>query len=73
MSRAIGSPSPGTRAGWCWLQSRFLLIGMAATPEGPGTRVAFTGGVRLPSRAALAPLGVRREGARSVEKLAALL
>ncbi|WP_316741507.1 hypothetical protein [Streptomyces sp. MK7] len=64
---------PRDAAGWCWLQSRFLLIGMAATPEGPGTRVAFTGGVRLPSRAALVPLGVRREGARSVEKLAALL
>ncbi|WP_030182835.1 hypothetical protein [Streptomyces sp. NRRL S-813] len=61
------------RPGWCWLQSRFLLIGVAATPEGPGTRVAFTGGVRLPSRAALVPVGVRREGARSVEKLTALL
>ncbi|MGW0084805.1 hypothetical protein [Streptomyces sp. NPDC003393] len=61
------------RPGWCWLQSRFLLIGMAAAPDGPGTRVAFTGGVRLPSRAALIPLGVRREGARSVEKLTALL
>jgi len=61
------------RPGWCWLQSRFLLIGVAATPEGPGTRVAFTGGVRLPSRAALIPLGVRREGSRSVENLTALL
>ncbi|MEU6418071.1 hypothetical protein ACWDSD_28725 [Streptomyces spiralis] len=61
------------RPGWCWLQSRFLLIGVAATPEGLGTRVAFTGGVRLPSRAALVPVGVRREGARSVEKLTALL
>ena len=61
------------RPGWCWLQSRFLLIGMAATPEGTGTRVAFTGGVRLPSRAALIPLGVRREGSRSVQKLTALL
>ncbi|MEV0324482.1 hypothetical protein ACIBKX_35735 [Streptomyces sp. NPDC050658] len=61
------------RPGWCWLQSRFLLIGAAATPEGPGTRVAFTGGVRLPTRAALIPLGVRREGDRSVRKLTALL
>lgn len=26
------------RPGWCWLQSRFLIIGMAAAPEpGPGT------------------------------------
>ncbi|MFI0805941.1 hypothetical protein [Streptomyces echinatus] len=61
------------RPGWCWLQSRFLLIGVAAAPEGPGTRVAFTGGVRLPSRAALVPLGVRREGGRSVRNLTALL
>ncbi|MEH0541657.1 hypothetical protein QA802_00755 [Streptomyces sp. B21-105] len=61
------------RPGWCWLQSRFLLIGVAATPEGPGTRVAFTGGVRLPSRAALIPWGVSREGSRSVENLTALL
>jgi hypothetical protein len=61
------------RPGWCWLQSRFLLIGVAATLEGPGTRVAFTGGVRLPTRAALIPVGVRREGARSVENLKTLL
>jgi hypothetical protein len=61
------------RPGWCWLQSRFLLIGVAATSDGPGTRVAFTGGVRLPSRAALIPLGVRREGNRSVQNLTALL
>jgi hypothetical protein len=61
------------RPGWCWLQSRFLLIGVAAVPQGPGTRVAFTGGVRLPTRAALIPLGVRREGSRSVKRLAALL
>ncbi|MGW1892248.1 hypothetical protein ACWCP6_18600 [Streptomyces sp. NPDC002004] len=61
------------RPGWCWLQSRFLLLGVAAAPEGPGTRVAFTGGVRLPARAALIPLGVRREGSRSVERLTALL
>ncbi len=61
------------RPGWCWLQSRFLLIGVAAAPEGAGTRVAFTGGVRVPSRAALVPVGVRREGRRSVERLTALL
>ncbi|MET9664355.1 hypothetical protein ABZY19_03195 [Streptomyces sp. NPDC006475] len=61
------------RPGWCWLQSRFLLIGVAAAAEGGGTRVAFTGGVRLPSRAALIPVGVRREGNRSVENLRALL
>jgi hypothetical protein len=60
------------RPGWCWLQSRFLLIGVAAAPEGAGTRVAFTGGVRVPGRAALVPLGVRREGRGSLERLGSL-
>jgi len=61
------------RPGWCWLQSRFLLIGVAAAPEGAGTRVAFTGGVRVPGRAALVPIGVRREGERSLRRLVDLL
>lgn len=61
------------RDGWCWLQSRFLLIGAAAAPDGEGTRVAFTGGVRVPGRAALVPLGVRREGERSLQRLKGLL
>ncbi|MEU5950798.1 hypothetical protein [Streptomyces sp. NPDC047525] len=61
------------RPGWCWLQSRFLLIGAAAAPDGDGTRVAFTGGVRVPGRAALVPLGVRREGERSLQRLKGLL
>ncbi|WP_330279940.1 hypothetical protein OHO83_28995 [Streptomyces sp. NBC_00569] len=61
------------RPGWCWLQSRFLLLGVAAVPEGDGTRVAFTGGVRVPGRAALVPLGVRREGRRSLKRLTVLL
>jgi hypothetical protein len=60
--------------GWCWLQSRFLLIGMAAAPEpGGGTRVALTGGVRIPGRAALIPLGVRRESTKSLNRLQTLL
>ncbi|MGW5867241.1 hypothetical protein ACWFRJ_34375 [Streptomyces sp. NPDC055239] len=61
------------RPGWCWLQSRFLLLGVAAAPDGEGTRVAFTGGVRVPGRAALVPLGVRREGERSLRRLKELL
>ncbi|WP_406477668.1 hypothetical protein [Streptomyces sp. NBC_01615] len=61
------------RPGWCWLQSRFLLIGIAAAPDGDGTRVAFTGGVRVPGRAALVPVGVRREGERSLRRLTGLL
>ncbi|MFF6995090.1 hypothetical protein ACFY93_09045 [Streptomyces sp. NPDC008313] len=62
------------RPGWCWMQSRFLLLGAAAAPDGDdGTRVAFTGGVRVPGRAALVPLGVRREGERSLRRLNGLL
>jgi hypothetical protein len=74
---ATGSTWPGLRGeqrpGWCWLQSRFLLLGVAAAPDGDGTRVAFTGGVRVPGRAALVPLGVRREGERSLRRLRDLL
>ncbi|MCJ0874167.1 hypothetical protein [Streptomyces sp. AP-93] len=60
------------RPGWCWLQSRFLIIGMAAapTPEG-GTRVALTGGVRVPGRAAIVPLGAERELRVAMARLAA--
>ncbi|MEV0662709.1 hypothetical protein ACIBI3_22335 [Actinomadura luteofluorescens] len=36
------------RPGWCWMQSRFLHGGMAAAPEGDGTRVAFVGALRIP-------------------------
>ncbi|MFP3991083.1 hypothetical protein U9R90_27155 [Streptomyces sp. E11-3] len=49
------------RPGWCWLQSRFLIIGMAAAPGPEGTRVALTGGVRVPGRTAIVPFGARRE------------
>ncbi|MEJ3653760.1 hypothetical protein WEH80_12320 [Actinomycetes bacterium KLBMP 9759] len=58
------------RPGWCWLQSRFLLVGMAAVPSpGGGTLVALTGGVRVPGRTALVPIGVRREAGRSLDRL----
>lgn len=36
------------RPGWCVMQSRFLIGGMAAVPEAGGTRFAFLGGLRLP-------------------------
>ncbi|MFD9457201.1 MULTISPECIES: hypothetical protein [unclassified Streptomyces] len=36
------------RPGWCLMQSRFVLGGMAAVPEGDGTRFAFFGALRLP-------------------------
>ncbi|WP_433437217.1 hypothetical protein [Nonomuraea sp. CA-141351] len=59
------------RPGWIWMQSRFLLIGLAAVPVAEGTLFAATGGVRLPGRAALVPLLVRRANERALERLAA--
>lgn len=61
------------RPGWFWAQSRFLLIGIAAHPEGTGTRVALTGGIRIPGRAALVPFGVRRAARGSLDRLEALV
>lgn len=53
------------RPGWCLMQSRFLLGGMAAAPEGGATRFAFLGAFRGPLRP-LAPLtsGLRGPAAR---------
>ncbi|MEU4195789.1 hypothetical protein AB0E69_28065 [Kribbella sp. NPDC026611] len=62
------------RPGWCWLQSRFLIIGMAAAPEpGGGTRVALTGGIRVPGRAAIVPIRVRQESTKTLDRLERLL
>lgn len=62
------------RPGWCWLQSRLLIIGMAAAPErSGGTRVALTGGVRVPHRPAIIPIRVRKESERSLDNLVRLL
>ncbi|MFE9631840.1 hypothetical protein [Streptomyces sp. NPDC006463] len=55
------------RPGWCLMQSRFVVGGMAAVPEGHGTRFAFFGGLRLPGigvadralRPLMAPLAAR--------------
>jgi len=44
------------RPGWCVMQSRFLIGGMAAVPEGEGTRFAFLGGLRLPGIRLLDPI-----------------
>ncbi|MFI6977442.1 hypothetical protein ACIBSV_02510 [Embleya sp. NPDC050154] len=57
------------RPGWCWLQSRFVIIGMAAVPEGDTTRVALTGGVRVPGRAAILPIGTARELHQALTRL----
>ena len=62
------------RPGWCWLQSRFVIIGMAVAAEpGGGTRVALTGGIRVPGRAAIAPVGVRRESTKTMDRLERLM
>ncbi|MBO1414772.1 hypothetical protein [Streptomyces sp. FH025] len=37
--------------GWCLMQSKVLLGGMAAVPEGDGTRFALLGSLRLPGSA----------------------
>ncbi|MEP7025340.1 MAG: hypothetical protein ABJB47_16400, partial [Actinomycetota bacterium] len=44
------------RPGWCVMQSRFLTGGLAAAPDGRGTRVAFFGGLRLPGIGVARPL-----------------
>lgn len=57
--------------GWCWMQSRLLLIGVAATSVSGGTRVAATGGVRIPGRAALLPIGVRSANEAVIDRITA--
>ena len=44
------------RPGWCVMQSRFIIGGMAAVPEGQATRFALLGGLRLPGIRLLDPL-----------------
>lgn len=63
------------RPGWCWMQSRFLLVGVAATPadDGRSTLVATTGGIRIPGRAALVPVGVRKAGQTVLDRIATRL
>lgn len=51
------------RPGWCLMQSRLLAGGMAAVPDGSGTRFAFFSAYRSPASAALQWL--RRPGARA--------
>jgi len=44
------------RPGWCVMQSRFIIGGMAAAPDGQATRFAFLGGLRMPGVRLLDPL-----------------
>lgn len=69
-ARLVGQLRPG----WCWLQSRLLIIGMAVAAEpGGGTRVALTGGIRVPGRAAIVPLRVRQESIKTLDRLERML
>ncbi|MEU8122647.1 hypothetical protein AB0C21_28390 [Spirillospora sp. NPDC049024] len=62
------------RPGWCWMQSRFLHGGMAAAPEGDGTRVAFLGALRIPGVRLAGPIVRRlRLGNRVLHRLEARL
>ena len=65
-ARLVGAHRPG----WFWATSRFLIIGIAAARQRDGrTRVALTGGVRVPGRAALVPIGVRRAAGGALDRL----
>lgn len=57
--------------GWCWLQSRFLIIGMTAADAGDGrTRVAHTGVIRIPGQAEILPNRRPSGSRRTLAKLA---
>lgn len=62
------------RPGWCLLQSRFLIGGIAAVPDGQASRIAFLGAFRVPAlrllRPLLAPLE-RRVGTMVLQRLEA--
>ena len=64
------------RPGWCMMQSRFLIGGMAAVPEAGGTRFALLGGLRLPGMRLLDPVlrpAVRPLALRPIGRLEDLL
>jgi hypothetical protein len=56
------------RPGWCLMQSRWLVFGMAAVPAGDHTRFGYLAGVRLPGKRFIDPLltPARRRLARVV-------
>lgn len=47
------------RPGWCLMQSRFLIFGMAAVPEADGTRFAGLAALRVPGARLLTPVNRR--------------
>jgi hypothetical protein len=42
------------RPGWCWMQSRLWVGGLAARQEAAGTRIGFVGGLRVPGAGLIA-------------------
>jgi hypothetical protein len=60
------------RPGWCLMQSRYVIGGMAAVAEGEGTRVAVLGASRVLRTGALAPVG-RRLGVSMLARLRSLV
>jgi hypothetical protein len=60
------------RPGWCLMQSRYVLGGMAAVPEGTRTRFAVLGASRALRAGALAPVG-RRLGTGMLDRLRTLV
>jgi hypothetical protein len=44
------------RPGWCLMQSRLLVFGMAAVPDGDRTRFAYLAGLRGPGTRLLRPV-----------------
>jgi hypothetical protein len=50
-----------------------LGVGTSTGTAGGGTRVALTGGIRVPGRAAIVPLRVRHESAKTLQRLENLL
>ncbi|WP_344121697.1 hypothetical protein [Streptomyces blastmyceticus] len=58
--------------GWCLMQSRYVVGGMAGVPEGCGTRFAVLGGLRqsglAPAQGLLRPLG-RLRGLRMIDRV----
>ena len=44
------------RPGWCWMEGRLLVAGMAAVADPAGTRLAWAAGVRMPAAGLARPL-----------------
>jgi hypothetical protein len=59
------------RPDWCWIASRFLVVGMAAAPHPEGTRFGWLQAVRFPAARAAAPFA-RTAIEAELERLAML-